>query len=167
LSKKIYIGLLLLCAPAVASANVAWPAVTVSQGLHVWWVIAAGLVVEWIAIKWLFKLSFWRTTLVDVTANAASALLGLFLIPLFGLAFELIPEYPNHWPFSWNTLFLAKWVSAFILAAAVNLVIELLVMRKVFKLPASRRATLVVFAANLVTVSMAIVPVTQVLKRGY
>jgi hypothetical protein len=167
LSKKIYIGLLLPFVPAVASANVVWPALTVSEGVNAWWVIAAAVVVEWFAIKWLFKLSFWRTSLVDVSANAASALLGVVLIPLSGLIYELFPGSVINWAFSWGTFNPVAWVATFILAAAVNLVVELLVMRKVFKLPVSRRTTLVIFAANLVTVSMAIVPVTQILQRGY
>jgi hypothetical protein len=167
LSKKISIGLALLCIPLVASANLTWPALYVSEGIRAWWVIAAGLVVEWVAIKWLFRLSIWRTTLVDVAANAVSALLGLVLIPVAGIVYEYVLGSILHWAFSWNTFSHVGWVVNAVLAATVNVAIELLVMRSLFKLPLSRRAKWVLFAANLVTALMALAPATQAFKRDY
>lgn len=146
--KRLF-GILLLCVSVTAHANSAWPALYLIYGLYTWWVIAAGLAIEWLAIKWLFRLSNTRTTVVDIVANATSALCGVVLVPASGLIYEI-----GH-----------RIFPTFLLAVLVNLVIETAVMRFGFRLPITKRATAVILAANVITVLMALIPMSQHLKR--
>ncbi len=145
--KRLF-GLLLLCVPVAAYANSAWPALYLIYGIYTWWVIVAGLAIEWLAIKWLFRLSNVRTTLVDIFANATSALCGVVLIPastmLHGISHGVFPT--------------------FMLAIVINLVVETAVMRVGFKLPITKRAVAVMLAANTITVLMALIPMSQYMK---
>jgi hypothetical protein len=146
---KRYFAVLLLCVPVIAHANSAWPALYLIYGIYTWWVIAAGLAIEWLAIKWLFRLSNIRTTVVDIVANATSALCGLVLVPVSGLVYGIGRGI----------------LPTFLLAVLINLVVETAVMRFGFKLPVTRRATAVILAANVITVLLALIPMTQQLQR--
>jgi hypothetical protein len=156
----------LLVVPTLAMANMVWPALYLTRGFYVWWVIAAGLAIEFFAVQRLFSLSPARAALVDVSANAISALFGIVLIPLSGFLYELLPGLLVNWAFSWGTFNPVAWVATVLLAAAVNLVVEGLAMRWIFKLTLSRRAKLVLYATNLVTVALAIYPMSQGLRDG-
>ena len=148
--KRSFFGVLLLCVSSAAHANSAWPALYLfAHGIYVWWVIAFGLAIEWLAIKWLFRLSNIRTTAVDIAANATSA--------LFGVAVLLVP------PFIHGIFY--KIVPTLVLAIVVNLIVETAVMRFGFKLPVTKRAAAVILAANTVTVLLALIPMSQYVKR--
>lgn len=153
--------LALLSLPALAHANVVWPAAILTQGFYTWWVIAAGLVIEWMAIQRLFGLSVGRAAFVDLVANAASALLGVLLIPIAGFAYELFPGSLINWALSWGTFNPVAWLATVLLAALVNLVVEATIMKREFKLPLTRRTKWILYATNLVTVSLAIVAMPE------
>ena len=71
-------------------ADVVWPALFLEKRLLSIWVISIGLVVEWLVL-WLggFGLSWKRAVVVDLVMNAASTIVGIVLILLAGLAWEL------------------------------------------------------------------------------
>jgi hypothetical protein len=163
---RAYIFAFLALSPALAYADVVWPALYLTGGIYTWWVIAAGLLIELIAIKWLFKVNWGQSAGIDIAANAASALLGIVLIPLSGLAYEIFPGTVVNYVFSWGTFNPVAWVATVILAATINLAIEWFVMKKAFKLTLYNRARAVLFAANLATVALAIYPMSQNIKNG-
>src|SRR5690349_6510752 len=98
--------------------------------------MAIGLAIEWLAIKWLFRLSNIRTTAVDIAANATSA--------LFGVAALLVPPLIHG--------FFYGVVPTLVLAIIVNWIVETAVMRFGFKLPVTKRAAAVILLANTITV---------------
>ncbi|MFT7724525.1 MAG: hypothetical protein QM788_17120 [Roseateles sp.] len=158
--------LILLILPTAAIANMVWPALYLVSGLYVWWVIVAGIAIEFIAIQRLFSLRPGRALLVDVSANAASAALGFILIPLAGLLYEIFPGLLVNWAFSWGTFNPVAWVATVLLAAGINVAVEGLVMKLAFKLPLARQTKLVLYATNLATVALAIYPMSQRLRNG-
>jgi hypothetical protein len=148
--KRSFFGVFLLCVSSAAYANSAWPGLYLFvEGIYVWWVIAIGLAIEWLAIKWLFRLPSIRTIAVDIAANATSA--------LFGVAVLLVPPLIHR-------IFYAV-VPTLVLAILVNLIVETAVMRFGFKLPITKRATAVILAANTVTVLLALIPMSRYMKR--
>ena len=60
-----------------AFADIVWPALYLETRLVAWWVVALGLFVEFLFIRYIFSLPVARAALVDVTANGISALLGV------------------------------------------------------------------------------------------
>ena len=67
-------------------ADLVWPALALEQRMLSVVPIVVGLIVEWLAL-WLggFGLKWKKAALVDVVMNAASALIGIFLIPALGM----------------------------------------------------------------------------------
>ncbi len=159
-------AILLLATPKIALANIVWPALYLSSAFYTWWVIAIGVLVEYIAIQRLFKLSLLRTALVDLTANSISALLGLALIPLSGIAYEIFPGSLINWAFNWGTFNPISWASAIPLAASVNLLVEGLSMKLLFGLTLTKRARSILFATNLITVGLAVYPLSRAWGNG-
>lgn len=118
--------------PALAHANVVWPALYLETRLFSWWAILIGLLVEFFFIRWLFGLSVSRAALADVSANSASAILGVALIPLSGLAWELFPASIINWTFGWGTFNPVTWGATFVLGCLVNAFLEGAVYKKWF-----------------------------------
>lgn len=160
------LAVLLLAVPTLAMANMVWPALYLTGGLYTWWVIAIGLAIEFIAIRRLFMLSPSKAALVDISANAVSALLGVVLIPLSGVIYELFPGLLINWAFSWGTFNPVAWLATVLLAAAVNLFVEGQVMKRIFRLTLSRRTKLVLYATNLATVTLALYPMSRSMRNG-
>lgn len=156
----------LFAVPTIAMANVVWPALYLVGGFYTWWVIAIGLAIEFIAIQRLFALNPSRAALVDVTANAVSALLGVVLIPLAGIIYEFFPGSLVNWAFSWGTFNPIAWVATVLLGAAVNLFVEGQVMKRIFSITLSKRTQLVLYVTNLITVTMALYPMSQNMRNG-
>lgn len=77
---------ILFLLPTTAYANVVWPALYLETRLFSWWAIGIGLLVEFFFIKWLFTLPVKKASMATVSANAVSAVAGIILIPLAGIA---------------------------------------------------------------------------------
>jgi len=129
---KRFTILLSLLLPSVAYANVVWPALYLEARLFTWWAISIGLVIESIFVLWLFILSFKKSVVAVVGANAASAIAGILLIPLGGFAWELFPASIYNWMFDWGTFNPLTWVGTFVLACLINAAIESAIYRKWF-----------------------------------
>lgn len=123
---------ILLLLPTAAYANVVWPALYLETRLFSWWAISIGLLVEFFFIKWLFNLPSKKASIATVSANAVSAVAGVILIPLAGIAWEIFPGSVIYWAFSVGTFNPATWGATFVLGCLVNARIEGVVYKKWF-----------------------------------
>lgn len=157
----------LVLIPGTAFADLVWPALYLETRLFSWWAITVGLAIEYLFIRKLFSLEPWRALKVDLTANLVSALAGMFLIPLAGVAWELFPGSLYMWLMDWGTFNPLTWGASFLLACITNAVLEALVIRRGFGLPlkfrSKRFAWLVV--ANMASVGVACASIWMVPVR--
>ena len=131
--RKLVVAALLIT-PAIACANVVWPALYLETRLFSWWAISVGLVIEYLFVRWLFGLTPGRAAVADLFANAASAVVGVVLIPVSGIVWELFPASIYNWAFEWGTFNPITWTSTFFIACVINALLEGFVYKKVFKL---------------------------------
>lgn len=129
--KRITI-LLSLLFPGAAYANVVWPALYLETRLFTWWAISIGLIIESIFILWLFRLPVKKSVIAVVAANTVSAIAGILLIPLSGIAWELFPASIYKSMFEWGTFNPLTWAGTFGLACLINATIEGAIYRKWF-----------------------------------
>lgn len=126
---------MLLVLPAVACANVVWPALYLETRLFSWWAISVGLVIEYLFVRKLFSVKPSLAITATGAANAASAIIGLILIPLAGIAWEIFPGIVFYKVFNLGTFNSITWCATFGLACAVNVALEGVVYKKYFSLP--------------------------------
>lgn len=119
--------------PAAAYANVVWPALYLETRLFSWWAISVGLVIEYLFVRGLFGLAPGRAALADISANAASAVVGVVLIPIAGIAWELFPASVYNWVLGWGTFNPITWAGTFLIACMTNAVLEGFVYKRAFK----------------------------------
>jgi hypothetical protein len=129
--RKLLITLLALF-PVAAYANVVWPALYLETRLFSWWAIGIGLVVEFFFVRWLFGLAVKQAIVAALSANLVSAVLGLLLIPLAGLFWELLPGSVINWVLGWGTFNPLTWIATFFIGCLVNALLEGAVYKKWF-----------------------------------
>lgn len=105
-------------------ANIVWPALILVGRMLAVWPIAAGLFVEFFFVRYATKLRGWRCLAGDVWMNVASAALGLVLIPLSGIAWELLASFTIYRPFNISTFSPVNWGFTGFVAAGVNTAVE-------------------------------------------
>jgi hypothetical protein len=136
-------------------ADVVWPALFLEQRLFSWWAIGLGLVVEFCFVRWLSTLS-WRMCIVaDLSMNTASALLGIFLLPLVGIAWEYFPGIILYKVFDIETFNPGTWTATFLFAVFINGILEWLVLRYAFRQKIGRRVFWWLCVANSLSVALA------------
>ncbi len=143
------------------AADVVWPALALTQRMSSVVPIVAGLIVEWLALwRGGFGLTWKKAIVVDVVMNAASALIGFFLIPWLGMSWETGPGQfvENH--VSIGMAFDLPWVSAYLIALCVTTAIEASVVRWGFRIKLGVRRFLILLGANAVSVGIAFFSVT-------
>lgn len=140
-------------------ANLVWPALYLTSRMFAVWPIAAGLLVELFFVRYATNLRGARCLAADIAMNLASAALGLLLIPLSGIIWELLAGITIHPLFNVGTFNPATWGATVLLAAGVNSLVEGLVLQNGFKQKLGRRGFWLLFAANLVSVSIAFVSI--------
>lgn len=145
----------LLLVPAAANADAVWPALLLEPRLLTWWSIATGLIVEGLLVRWLFSLPLGRAVLACCAANAASTVLGVVLIPIAGVVWEF-PAQLYMRSLGWGTFNPLTWAATFLLACAINTVIEGWVYRRGFQFAFGHRERAWVFVANAVSVGIAL-----------
>lgn len=128
------IPILFLLLPTLAYANMVWPALYLETRLFSWWAISVGLLIEYLFVRKFLDTTVTQALLATVAANIASAVLGIVLIPLAGVAWEVFPGLLFYHLLNMGTFNPITWVATFILACAVNVAIEGLVYKKAFKL---------------------------------
>src|SRR5580698_10231577 len=138
-------------------ADLVWPALLLENRLLTWWAILVGLFVEYFFVRRITNLSFSRAVLADVSMNAVSALLGIILIPIAGLIWELFPGSVYMAVFHVGTFNPGTWVATALIAAILNTYIERFALRRLFKQPLlGRRAFWLLYLANAISVSLAL-----------
>ena len=151
-----------LLVSSTAAADLVWPALYLEIRLFSWWAITIGLAAEYLLVRWLFQLPIQRALLATIAANATSSIVGLVLIPLAGIVWELFPGSIYMHVLKWGTFNPITWAATFVLACLVNTVIEALVYKKAFKLDVYRREFFWIVAANAVSVGVAFVTLFMV-----
>lgn len=149
------IFLLLATAATPAFANMVWPALYLETRLFTWWAIGIGLLVELLAIRIIFNISWRRSAIASIAANAGSALLGLPLIPLAGIAWEFFPGSLYMGLLDWGTFNPVTWAATFVIACLLNAFIEGFILRRWFKLPVGKKQFWLLVLANAVSVGVA------------
>ena len=136
-------------------ANLVWPALYLVGRMTAIIPVVAGLIVEFVFLRHVTSLRGFSCIRADLAMNLASALLGILLIPIFGLAWEVVAAATIYPLFDVGTFHPATWAATALLAAVANAAIEGLVLRRFFGLILSRRFIVQLTAVNLVTVSLA------------
>ena len=142
-------GLFFLAIPAYG--NMVWPALYLEMRLFTWWSISAGLLVEYLFLRRLFQYGIKQAMLADLAMNGVSTILGLFLIPLSGIGWEILGN-PFFGPGTFNPV---AWGATFGLAVLINAGIESVVIAKGFKTKLGKRGFAGLFVANFVSVGLA------------
>lgn len=136
-------------------ADVVWPALFLEQRLFSWWAIGLGLLAEFFFVRWLTTLTVRQGIVADLSMNAASALLGIILIPLAGIAWELFPGSILYKIFDIGTFNPGTWTATFLFAVLINAALESLVLRLAFKQKTDKRVFWWLCVANSLSVGLA------------
>ncbi|HVN93867.1 MAG TPA: hypothetical protein VMT38_09225 [Terracidiphilus sp.] len=141
-------------------ADLVWPALALVQRMLSVVPIVAGLIVEWLAL-WLggFGLKWKKAIVVDVVMNAASALIGLFLIPALGMGWHYGPGQLIDRLIPIGMTFHIDSLAAYVIAVAVTTAIEAAVVRWGFKIRLGARRFAILLGANAISVGFAFVSV--------
>ena len=150
----ITLFLLLAFSPTVA-ANIVWPALYAETRVSSLPIIALSLLLEWLVIRWLFRMDWKRSAAYALAANLASGVLGLLFRPLLGIAWDLSLGQLVIFLFNWGTFNPIAWFFVPVIGGAVNASIELLTIRLIWKQAFTRKRFLVLWLANWLTVGMA------------
>ncbi|HMG06371.1 MAG TPA: hypothetical protein VK581_13005 [Chthoniobacterales bacterium] len=136
-------------------ADLVWPALFLEQRLFSWWAIGLGLLVELFFVRWLTGLDWRMSAVADVAMNTASSLLGFFLIPIAGIAWEFFPGTGIYKVFNIGTFNPGTWVATFLLAVLINSALETTVLRYAFKQKPVKRIFWWLALANALSVGLA------------
>ncbi len=122
-----------------AYANAIWPALELEFALLNCEIILFGLVVECVFVKRVFEVSYYKASLGTIVANLVSSLLGVVLVPLSGIVWELFPGSVLHFFFGFGTFNPITWFAALISACAINVLIEGLIYNHLFNFSFARK----------------------------
>jgi hypothetical protein len=75
--------------PLPIFGDIVFPELLFEGRLLAWWIILVGLALELPFVRLVTGFNIKRYITADLAMNAASTLLGIFLIPLLGLGWEL------------------------------------------------------------------------------
>jgi hypothetical protein len=133
-----------------------WPALVLEKRILSVAPITAGLIVEWVAL-WLggFGLSWKRAVVVDLVMNGISTLAGIVVIPVLGLAWEVLPGMVLYKVFNIGTFNSGTWLATFAMAVLATTAIEAAVVKWGFKIGLGSRGFWIICAANVASVAIA------------
>lgn len=140
-------------------ANIVWPALYLTSRMFALYPIVGGLFVELIFVRYVTKLRVSRCVTACITMNLVSAALGVILIPVSGIAWELLASITINPLFDLGTFNPVTWSVTALLAAGVNTAVEGKVLQTNLNITLGRRGYWLLFAANLVSVGIACVSV--------
>jgi hypothetical protein len=139
-------------------ADVVWPSLLLVSRLYAWWIIAAGLVIEYLFVQLLTKTSPPRAALMTVCMNAVSSAIGWIGILLFGSLWDLAgsmllsPLYLTGWKVAPQV----HWLGSTAVAALVSTAIELSTLCVFFGITWTKRFFWWLALANFVTTGIAV-----------
>lgn len=140
-------------------ADVVWPALYLENRILTWWAIGIGLIIEFIFVSYLFKTSPAKAALMTLTANGASTIIGIILIPILGIVWELFPGIIIYKVFNIGTFNPITWTATFIIATLSNGAIETLSYKWIFKQRITKTVFWLICLANLFSVGIALATV--------
>jgi hypothetical protein len=141
-------------------ADVVWPALAIMARSYTWWGIASGLVVEYLALRWIGSVNWKKAVLAVITVNAATSLIGYVAIPLLTFAWEFVLSYTVYQVVRVGTFNPFGWISTVIVIGAITGFPEYLLLTKAFKIQFRvKRAWLWWWIANSLSVLIAFITV--------
>ena len=120
-------------------ADVVWPSMFLTGRLFAWWIIVAGLVIEWGFVLRLTQTTLLRAGIMTLVMNTVSAGVGILAIPVSGLLWEFVAMVTVQPLFHWGTFNPITWFVSCILAAFLNTIIETASLRLIFKVAWTKR----------------------------
>lgn len=137
-------------------ADAVWPALVLEERLLSIIPISAGLIFEWLVL-WLggFGFSWKKAIVVDVVMNTVSTLVGIILIPVLGLLWEVFPGLVLYKFAHVGTFNPGTWFATFVMAVLATSLIEAMVVRWGFKVVLGQKRFWIICAANFVSVALA------------
>ena len=155
--KKICIYIfIMLFSTTQAYCNMIWPVLLSEEKVTSIPIIMLSIIIEFFFFKALFNVSNKKAILFTLSANAASAILGLVLRPLSGIIWELTLGQIVIRIFDWGTFNPVAWFSVPIFGGAVNAIIELLTIRIIWKNKLSWKNFLLTWLINVITIGIAV-----------
>jgi hypothetical protein len=141
-------------------ADVVWPALLLEGRILTWWAILAGLIIEYFFVRLITNLPLWKAALADIAMNAISTIPGILLIPLLGIAWEILPGLLMYNAFHIGTFNPGTWIATTLLAALLNTFIERFALRKIFRQPVlGKRNFALLFLGNTLSIAIAFISV--------
>jgi hypothetical protein len=138
-------------------ANIIWPSLYILEGMMTWWIIAIGLIIEFIFIKIFTKDNYIKSIIMDITINAISSLIGIIAIPLTGFLIELA-----FIPFNNGTFHISHWILDYLLTIFCNAVIESLALKLIFS-KTYKKIFWWIFCANTFSVVICVLKISKII----
>lgn len=148
----VLLGLLI---PSTTFANMVWPALYTESKLSSIPIIVLSLVIEYFFFKWLFRINIRQAVIYTIIANLVSGVLGLFLRPMSGIAYELSLGGIINLLFNWGTFNPIAWIFVPIIGGVINAFLELLTIRLLWKQKFNKNRFLLIWMINTVTIAIA------------
>ena len=141
--------------PSTTFANMVWPALYTESKLSSVPIIVLSLVIEYFFFKWLFRINIRQAVIYTIIANLVSGVLGLFLRPMSGIAYELSLGGIINLLFNWGTFNPIAWIFVPIIGGVINAFLELLTIRLLWKQKFNKHRFLLIWMINTVTIAIA------------
>jgi len=157
-NNKLAISILFLtiiALPTLAHADIVWPALYAETKVSSFPIITLSLLIEYYFFKWLFKLDVKQAVFYTLAANIFSGIVGLFLRPLSGIVYELSLGIVINWLFNWGTFNPVAWFFVPITGGAINSILELGIIRIIWKEKITKKNYYLTWLINIFTISIA------------
>jgi hypothetical protein len=139
-------------------ADLVWPALVLESRLLSVAPIAAGLAVEWLVLYFGgFGFSWKKALVVDVVMNAASSIIGIVLLPILGIIWELFPGTLIYKALHTGTFNPITWIATFFLSVGGSTMVEAAVVKFGFKIPLGWKRFGLLSLANFLSTAIAFV----------
>jgi hypothetical protein len=136
-------------------ADFVWPALILAVRMRSVAPILAGLVFEFLVLRYIFPMVWKKAVLIDLVMNAASGLLGVVLIPLAGFIWEFFPGMFLYKLFHMGTFNPMTWAATCLMAVFISTGIEVLVVWRFFDFEVTKRRFWSLALANLGSTAIA------------
>ena len=146
MSRHAFLIPVLLLFPTTALAAAPWPGRDLGIIINPYG-CALGVLVETLALMSVTERKFASAFALAIGLNLCSAVVGTLVIPYAGFAFDSLRILKPFSPLS--------WASNVVIASAVNLIVESISGRALFKVQLTSNFFFVMFIANIVSLGVA------------